>query len=315
MEVRPGFARNHRSMQETLHSRSAAAWSGYLAASLSVVFWGASFVATRVALSSLTPFGLVAARLTIGALVLFAVLRARSGRILLERVDWLTGVGLAALLAFHLDLQAVGLQYTTAINTGWIIGFIPVLIALSAHLLGRQRLRPRGWLGLAVASAGVALVMTAKLTDFAHARIGDALQIASCFTWTLYTLAGTEAIRRNGAIRMTAWVMAVAAVLSWAPPLSAGLTHAPMTPNTWLSLLFLGCFCSGVALTLWYIGVTRCGPTSVGALLYFEPFVTSAVSLALLHEPMTPWTVAGAVTVFAGVWLVGHGVSKPHAND
>jgi drug/metabolite transporter (DMT)-like permease len=63
-----------------------------------------------------------------------------------------------------------------------------------------------------------------------------------------------------------------------------------------------------VAFALWFYGLTTCGPARVGALLYLEPFVTSGVSLLLLGEPMTARTLAGAAAVFAGVWMVGHGV-------
>lgn len=292
------------------HSRpTASVWLGYAVATLAVVFWGASFVATRIALRSLTPFGLVAARLSIGVAVLVIVLRLRNARLLPVRRDWLLCALLGLVLFSHLAIQAFGLLHTTAINTGWIMGFIPVLIALAAHLLNRQRLIPIGWAGTLLATAGVMLVTSARLADFANARFGDWLQIISCFTWTAYTLAGSGVTARNGATRVTALVMAVAAALAWLLAAPMGLTHAAMTAASWTGLAFLGVLCSGAAFALWYQGLLACGPTRVGALLYLEPFVTSAVALALLAEPMTIRTVVGAGGVFLGVWMVGRGVT------
>jgi len=70
-------------------------WLGLFA----VAVWGASFVATRVALTTVRPFGLVAIRLALGAALLLAVVawrqRARLRTLLGSRREAWAGAGLA----------------------------------------------------------------------------------------------------------------------------------------------------------------------------------------------------------------------------
>ena len=133
-----------------------------------VVVWGASFMATRVALDAMHPLGLVAVRLWTGAVLLLLIVRARGGRLLPQRGDLAVCVFLGAVLSTHLLVQAFGLRYTSAINAGWIVGFMPVTIALGAYLLRKQRLDVLGWSGVTVGTAGVLIVTIVAPPDFAQ---------------------------------------------------------------------------------------------------------------------------------------------------
>jgi len=286
--------------RSTTRARIALSGKGLFA----ITVWGASFVATRVALESLNPFGLVALRLVAGTLLLAMIVRARPGPLLPIPADRPMCVFLGVVLAGHLLLQAYGLRHTTAIHTGWIIGFIPVMVALGAHLLGQQRLARRGWLGVVLGTGGVLLVAAVRPPDFASAHFGDLLQIVSCFTWTIYTLAAAGVLARNGALRVTLLAMGVAAVLTGGVAAATGVFHAAQTRDTLLALLFLGLVCSGIAYYCWFAAVREEGPSRVGVLLYFEPFVTLITARVLLREPITINALAGGLCVLAGVYLV-----------
>ncbi len=275
------------------------------AALLAVVLWGASFVATRFVLEVFSPLALVALRLVLGSLVLmiigrmagYAVWSIRGGRWV-----WLV---LGVIMAAHLLIQAIGLGYTTAIHTGWIIGFIPVVIALGARVFLGQRLAAGAWLGVAVATGGVLLVTAQQPPDFSRARLGDLLQILSCFTWAAYTLIAIRPIERHGSLPTTAVPMAVAAVVL---TVAAGVQGIPLvghpTAAHVAALAFLGLLCSGLAYLLWFRAVGDIGPARSGSYLYLEPFVTLTVASSLLDEPVTVTAVAGGIVVLLGVWLV-----------
>ncbi|MEE9295160.1 MAG: DMT family transporter [Phycisphaerae bacterium] len=274
-----------------------------------VAVWGASFVATRIALEGFNPFGLVGVRLITGVALLVIIIKARGGPIWPMPDDVPVCVFLGVILGAHLLIQAYGLCYTSAINTGWIIAFIPVTIAIGAQLMGKQRLARIGWLGVVVATGGVLLVTMHSPPDFKHARFGDLLQLTSCLTWTVYTLAATGAVARSGALRVTTFAMVVAAVVVTLPTLKAGVLTGALTGRVVLATAFLGLVCSGVAYFLWLQGQHEHGPTRVGSLLYFEPFFTLAAAALLISEPVTLNTLFGGVTVLFGVWLVARGVS------
>lgn len=279
---------------------------------LAVAVWGASFVATRMALGSFDPFGLIAIRLWTGALMLILVIGLRGGRWLPVRADRPVCIGLGCVLAAHLVIQAHGLKYTSAIHTGWIVGFMPVTIALGAYLLRKQRLNALGWSGVAVGTSGVLIVTMKSTPDLAQAHFGDVLQLASCLTWTVYTLAAGGPVARNGALRVTALAMIVAAGLATIATIWTGVLSGPVTRNAVLAVAFLGLLCSGVAYYLWSAAVDDQGPAKVGALLYVEPFVTLVTAATLLDEEIAANAVIGGLCVLVGVWLVARGARASH---
>ncbi|MGH9459681.1 MAG: DMT family transporter [Vicinamibacteria bacterium] len=277
---------------------------------MAVAVWGASFPATRMALQSFHPLGLVAVRLLVGMVLLMLVVR-RGGRSAFSvGDDTARCVFLGAVLAVHLLIQAYGLQYTSAIRTGWIIAFIPALIALGAHLVLGQRLRSIGWIGIGVAWGGVLLVTGPPEVDFAGARLGDALQMLSGITWTVYTLAATRPIARNGSLPVTAFTMMVAALLVGPPALWTGVLSGPPTVRSLAALAFLAVLASGLAYALWLRALEEQGATRSGAMLYFEPFFTMSTAAVFLHETVTWHVVLGGAVVLLGVWLVGRGAGR-----
>jgi drug/metabolite transporter (DMT)-like permease len=278
-------------------------WSGK--ALLVVSAWGASFVATRMALAVLTPFALVAIRLAIGGGLLVALGRLQGRPVLPPREGRAAALLLGLVVAVHLLIQAVGLRYTSAVSTGWIVGFIPVTIALGARLFLGQRLGAVGWLGVAVATTGVLLVTARPPAELAQAHLGDLLQLVSCVTWTAYTLLAVRPVARHGSLVMTATPMLVAAgVVGLGAAADRRLLVAPPTLPAVVAVAFLAVVCSGVAYLLWLSALDEIGPARTGVYLYLEPFVTLATAAALLGERVTPLAVAGGCAVLLGVVLV-----------
>ena len=280
---------------------------------LAVFFWGVSFVALRHALEGFTPFGLVATRLAAGAALLYALLALRGDGLLPSRADLGLCALLGAILGGHLSIQSYAMKLTSAINAGWIVAFIPVNIALGAQLFLAQRLRALGWGGVALASAGVVTVAMSDPPDVADATSGDLLMLGSCVTWATYTLAASGPVARNGALRVTAFAMAVASVLAAPAALRNGFLDGPATPRVLLSTAFLGLCCSGIAFAIWARAVDRDGAARAGAMVYFQPFVTLFASALLLREPITWHALVGGPIVLAGVWLMSRGVERKPA--
>jgi drug/metabolite transporter (DMT)-like permease len=282
-------------------------WKGLFA----VVVWGASFAATRVALQSFNPFGLIAIRQWMGVAMLVLVIKIRRGPLIPIRRDLPACIFLGLILAAHLLIQAYGLLYTSAIKTGWIIGFIPVTIAVGAYLLRQQTLSGTGWLGVATGTAGIVFVWLSSSPDFAQARFGDLLQIVSCLTWTVYTLISGPPVSRNGVLCVTTFGMAVAGAVTTLAMLGTGVLAGPITSDALLATGFLGIACGGLAYYCWFAAVEEHGPTRVGALLYIEPFVAVAAGPALVHEKISASVLVGGLGVLAGVWLVARGSRRP----
>lgn len=282
-----------------------------LGAFLAIVLWGISFVATKVALRELSPVSLIFVRFALGAGLLAGLMAARRQPLIPPRESW----RVLALMGFvgvfvHQLLQAYGLTLTTAVQTGWLIGLIPIWTAVLSALFLGERFGFRKTAGLAVGAAGAALVVTRG--EFGGglfalpATRGDLLVLASTLTWAIYTIFGHAAIRRLGSLRATAGTMI--AGLAMLTPVFVAVRGwrdiERLSPAGWGAVLFLGIGCSGLGYLFWYGALQRVEASRVAAFLYIEPLVTLGAAMALLGETVRPTTIVGGLAVLAGVLLV-----------
>jgi drug/metabolite transporter (DMT)-like permease len=287
-------------------SRDARATS-YLKALVATLLWGLSFVALRIALEAAQPAGVVWIRNALAALALAALLRWRGLPLLPEPGDRARCVLLGAILGAHLFLQSVALRMTTAMRAGWIVAFIPVVVAAGAWLFLRQRLRPVGWFGLCVASAGVVVLTSIRPAQLARAGTGDLLMLASTLTWSAYALLAQRPGRSSGGLRVAAAALAISVAPNLALALVDGTWHAPPDARSVAALAFLGLGASALAMWTFTDAITELGPSRSSAFQYLQPFVTLLAAHFALREPTSPGQWLGGPLVLAGVWLVQRG--------
>jgi len=280
---------------------------GYLKAFVATLFWGCSFIAMRQVLEHATPQAVVWMRNLIGAGFLFVVLGVRRMPVLPLQRDRRTVLALGLIFGVHLWVQALALGTTTTMRAGWIIAFVPVVVAVGAWLFQGQRLRAIGWAGIGVASVGVLLLTATRPPDLAHAATGDLLMLASTFTWAGYTLLGMGAVRRNGPLCVTAWALLVSTVPNLVMSLDRPMWTAPPDAGALGALLFLGLGASGLALWLFAGAVEALGAERASAFQYVQPLVTMVAARAVLHEPLSPDLLLAGPVVLAGVWWVQRG--------
>lgn len=74
--------------------------------------------------------------------------------------------------------------------------------------------------------------------------------------------------------------------------------------TSWMWILFLGIFCSGVAYVIWAQALRDMESAKVGAFLYFEPLVTVIAAWIFLNEEITLLMIFSGLLITAGVFIV-----------
>jgi drug/metabolite transporter (DMT)-like permease len=282
-----------------------------LAALFSVVVWGGSFIATKVAIGEISPATLIWVRFAMGLVVLAATALARRELVPAGRRELLYFALLGFLgVTFHQWLQATGLKTAHASTTGWIVASIPIFMALLGRTFLGETLGMHRWAGIALAALGVMLVIgkgsLSGLFSGRSAVAGDYLVLASAPNWAIFSVVSRDGLKRHAAACMMFYVVA----LGWAfttPLLLAGPglgELSALTSRGWIAVLFLGVICSGFAYVFWYDALKRLPAARVGALIYLEPLVAVVVARLVLGEPILPATLAGGALILGGVWLV-----------
>ena len=280
------------------------------------LLWAVSFVATKIALEVVPPLTVVSLRLLVGALCFLPLLvtagrwrRIANGRTLLGLFGLsLLGAGL------HYGFQTVGLQFTRASNASLYVATGPISILLLAVLFLDERLNLRKLLGIAIAVAGVLVVMglgTILAFRLPQRVVGDLLVIASLVLWACFTVFGKPLTERLGALTVTASVTVIGAVwmapVAWLEMHRAVFSLAGITPGAWSAVVFLGAACNFLAVLLYFTALERTESQKVGVYLYTIPPMTAAVAAVVLGEPITVNLVVGTVLVIGGVALTESG--------
>ncbi len=145
--------------------------------------------------------------------------------------------GVFNLLAVFLFYYAI--KYTTITNANLLNLTYPVFVALLAPIVLHEHLRRRDWLILALAGAGIWLIVN---PNFQKVNIGDLVGLAGGFTAALAILALCFARRDNHTVTVLLIMLGVGTVLSF--PAVLGEHFSRYTVRTWL--LLFGCGATGV---------------------------------------------------------------------
>jgi drug/metabolite transporter (DMT)-like permease len=295
-------------------ARTAAIVEGLLA----VLVWGASFIATKVALVDASPVTVVWLRFAIGVAVLGVTMAARR-QFAVVPVGELPTFALLGLIGitFHQWLQSNALVTSQASTSGWIIATTPIFMAVLARVVLGERLSWPRAAGIALAAFGVLLVVSKDdpVTVLAgrFGAPGDVLILLSAPNWAVFSVLSRGALRKHPATRMMFYVMTIGwlftSVLLFTGP---GLSEiGRITSRGWVALVFLGIACSGLAYIAWYDALQHLPASQVGALLYLEPLVAMTVAAVVLSEPILLSTVVGGAVILVGVWLVNRRPGEP----
>jgi drug/metabolite transporter (DMT)-like permease len=282
-----------------------------LEVTIAVSLWGASFIATKVALQEISPATVVWLRFLIGSLILgLTMLIRRQAKI----PSWGDLAYFALLgfigISFHQWLQSTGLVTAQASTTAWIVATTPIFIALLGRVFLREHLGWLGIIGMCLATFGVLLVVSEgelgliRLGEFGTP--GDILILISAVNWAVFSILSRRGLKIHPVMRMLFYIM----VFGWL--FSSLLFFANSGPKElanlslqgWFSIAFLGIFASGFAYIFWFDALNILPTTQVGAFLYFEPIVTVVVAALVLNEPLLLASLFGGLAILVGVWLV-----------
>lgn len=240
----------------------------------------------------------------------FAIL---AGLMRLRRVGWPRGGTLAGLIAMG-GLGYVGqafcyfsaLQHAPAGLVALLLYLYPALVAVLATVVLKERLTRRKLAALVLALGGA--VLTIGLSR-GGTPAGVAFGLGAAGIYAVYIIAGTRLLERAPALAAATVVIAAAGVV-YAVLAAAHGPHWPATPAGWGGVAGVALFGTVVAITAFFAGVERIGPTSASTLSTFEPVVSVVLAGVFLDERLSPWSLAGGALILAAVVLLARAPAR-----
>ena len=280
---------------------------GHLAAFITILIWGTTFISTKVLLRVFSPVEILVFRFLIGYAALWCVKPHRL-KITDRKQEWyFAAAGLCGITLYYL-LENIALTYTLASNVGIIISIAPFFTALFAWLFLHER-RPGGrfFLGFLIAMAGIVLLSFGKEASLQINPVGDLLAIVAAVVWAAYSIL-TKKISGFGyntilvTRRTFFYGLVFLAPASFFMDFHAGLQNL-LNLNVLPNLLFLGLGASALCFVTWNTAVKRLGSVKTSVYIYMVPVITAVTSALILHEQMTAAAVCGIALTLAGLFL------------
>jgi drug/metabolite transporter (DMT)-like permease len=271
------------------------------------LIWGINYAVVKYATAFMAPLAFNATRIGLAAVVFIAIAsRSREARVSRRDMWAMAGLGVLGHGIYQL-LFILGIAHSRAGTAALVLAASPAFTALIGRALGVERLDPRGWLGVAMQIAGIALVVLgAHVADTrGDSALGIALLLAGALSWALFSVLikpYTERVSSTqlGAITIAGGALLVAII--GAPALLA-------VPWTHASAGVLGAICySGVgalviAYLFWYRGVRVIGPTHVAIFSNLQPTIALVFAWLALGEVPTAWQWLGAASIMTGLLI------------
>jgi drug/metabolite transporter (DMT)-like permease len=271
------------------------------------VVWGSTYLAIRVAVETMPPLLMGAARFMIAGLLLYAIARWRgapSVRSLTRRqigASWVVG---SLLVAGGNGVVNAAEQYIPSSLAALVISSVPLWVVLMRRVTGESV--PRVTLAsVVVGFCGVALLLLPGGGVHGGRTIGFVLVICAAFSWALGSFSSRKLPLPPNALLSTAVQMTGGATTMLVAGLALG-EASDVHPDRFSTdsliafayLIFIG---SLVAYTA-YVWLLQHAPISkVATYAYVNPVIAIFLGWSILSEHVTATTMAGAAVIVASV--------------
>jgi len=282
-----------------------------------VVFWGLSFVATKIALETFPTFTLIFIRFSMAAFFFFLLMLSRgfpkfSGR------DH-ARIFLTALFepGLYFLFETIGLQYTSAPKTALIIATIPVAVLIFAFLFIGERPSVTSILGIVLSLIGISILVVGdpKFSwQLGGSLLGDLLIMGAVITAALYMVCVRNLGKEHSALDITVFQMIYGALLYaplffWELP----VVHWPaISSRSIVALAYLTIFATCAAFLFWNFALTKLPAGKASVFINGIPVVTAIGAWILLGETLTMLQICGGILVLTAVCLTNFPAPKAH---
>ncbi len=218
---------------------------------------------------------------------------------------------MAAMSSLTLLLFFYAVRQTSVAIAMFLLFLMPVWVALAAPRVFKSPREPIVWPALALALAGLAVILVPDLLS-EGVTLSVAGLLAALFTgfgYASYTIS-VKGLTRIVAPSTISTAEAAGDTL-FVLPLAIwqiGSSNYQLDGRAWIAAVVMGVFCTAIPYTLWIVGTKRVRVEHVTILGYVEPVAGPLYAVFLVGQLPTVWTViGGALILGAGLLIVVFG--------
>ncbi len=286
----------------------------YIFMILAAVCWSGAFIAGKYAVPYIPTCSLTFGRFFLATLVLSFVRgsiekTSQQAAYRFDKKDLpkFLFTGLIGMVGYHIFFFQ-SLHYTTAINSSMIGATNPVVTAVMAVFVLKQKMPLKQVAGIVLSLFGVLLTITAGdlslLLSFELNR-GDILMCIAVLFWAAYGVYSKKACMGISPVAITYYSFLVCTIalipaVLWEKPW-VFLPHVPV--SAYLAVAFMAVFSSCFAYLVQQMAIQEIGPARTSIFINLVPVFSAVLAVLILHEALQPIKILTTVIIIAGVCI------------
>ena len=229
---------------------------------------------------------------------LVALRRDRAPRPMVTGAFLMGLVGYSAQAAmFFLALDRIGTSLTVLLLYAY-----PPMVTAAAVVLGRERLTGALLAALAVAVAGLVLLLGDGIGAGADG-LGIAFGVASAVAYSAYILVGDSVVRGTPPVLLSALVATGASISYGMVGLVTGGLDVDVDGTAWSSMVGIAILATFIPVSTFLAGMERVGAATASIVSTLEPAVAVALAAIVLDDDISPAQVAGGLLLVVAIVL------------
>ncbi|QLQ05724.1 MAG: DMT family transporter [Anaerolineae bacterium] len=275
---------------------------GLVLAGLAVLFFATSPVLVRWAAPA-SPYGIALGRLAVAAALVFTLARLKGTPVRIVRADRWLFVGFGLITALHFVFYIASLSFTSIAHSLAIVYTAPIFVTLFSGWFLHEPIAPRKWLGVAIAVAGIVILVRFEPQWDSRMAFGDLLALGSAITFGLYSVAGRSQ-RTRYPLFTYATVVYGAAALCVLPMAVLNQNWTELGWSQLLAIVALGLLPLGIGHTLYNAALRHTHATNVNLVATQEVTLGILLGVIFLGEIPDVSSIIGALVTLLGVVFV-----------
>jgi drug/metabolite transporter (DMT)-like permease len=273
--------------------------AAFIAIGALALVWGYNWVVIKVATEDASPFVLVAIRMLLGAVALFAITALARRSLKSPPVGPTAVIGLFQ-VGLMTTFQTLALATGGAGKTTLLVYTFPFWIVLFSIALPDERLTRVRIVAVLVAASGLGFVLYPL--DLGHDVLSKVFALGSALSWALGSVF-TKRFRAKHDVDLlafTAWQMAYGAIPIVIIALVVPGGYAHLTLSFLVALAYIVIPGTALAFWLWFFIMERLSATGAGISSLLTPVISVLAAWIQLHErPGVPELIGMALIVAA----------------
>lgn len=280
-----------------------------LFAFITVFLWSSAFPITKIATQCFSPNALGLMRCTLASVTLLIIgsmnhLRKPMKALHIPLFFLSGGLGFSLYMIFF----NTGMLTLSSATSSLIIATTPVLTAIGASFLYKEKISIIGWVAIGTAFAGVAVLLRSDSTKGGlSGGSGLFFMIAAAIVFCCYNLLNRKLLSMGyTAVEAVTWSMVCGAMLLTVFTPQAVSQIGDASTVALISVLFLGAMPSATAYLLWSKAFSLADKTSdVTNFQFLTPLLSTAMGFAMLGEIPSAATIIGGLIIIASIVVFG----------